>query len=68
MALDINPLLNPYMGKDGSVAPVGAVYNQSVRGTILASSEVVRLFEALGWKWGGRWETPIDYQHFEKEV
>ncbi|WP_146073563.1 M15 family metallopeptidase, partial [Amycolatopsis sp. CA-126428] len=19
-----------------------------------------------GWTWGGSWDTPIDYQHFEK--
>ncbi|MFF1613422.1 M15 family metallopeptidase, partial [Amycolatopsis sp. NPDC058278] len=23
-------------------------------------------FTTRGWTWGGSWDTPIDYQHFEK--
>ncbi|MEV6448198.1 M15 family metallopeptidase, partial [Amycolatopsis sp. NPDC051716] len=25
-----------------------------------------RAFVSRGWTWGGSWDTPIDYQHFEK--
>jgi hypothetical protein len=25
---------------------------------------LVRAFESVGWKWGGRWAASPDYQHF----
>ena len=31
----------------------------AVRGGLL-----VRAFASVGWKWGGRWTTKKDYQHF----
>jgi hypothetical protein len=27
---------------------------------------VVRVFTDRGWRWGGYWRSPIDYQHFER--
>ena len=26
----------------------------------------VHVFTDRGWRWGGYWTTPIDYQHFER--
>jgi peptidoglycan L-alanyl-D-glutamate endopeptidase CwlK len=73
-ALDINPKLNPFIKGVNSeiVQPAGAVYDPSKPGTLTPDSPIVKKFEALGWEWGGTWETnsqgiPVkDYQHFEK--
>jgi len=65
-ALDLNPRLNPYFARDGKVYPEGATYDPSVMGTITATSDVVALFKALGWEWGGDWESVKDFQHFQK--
>ncbi|MEJ0053471.1 MAG: M15 family metallopeptidase [bacterium] len=62
-AIDLNPLLNPYIGIDGAVAPSGAVYDISVPGTI--TEDIAAIFKSCGWKWGGDWN-PKDWQHFEK--
>ncbi len=66
-AIDINPLINPYI-KNGVVLPpqsrpyVKRVNN--VPGMIRAGSPVVEIFERNGWKWGGNWLNLKDYQHF----
>jgi len=64
-AIDINPLLNPYVKKH-SVEPEGAVYNPELKGTITNNSEIVKIFKSYGWNWGGNWNKGKDYQHFEK--
>ena len=33
-------------------------------GMALAGGVLVRAFESVGWKWGGRWSGSPDYQHF----
>ena len=65
LAIDINPLLNPYH-KGDVVLPSGARYDVAQPGTIAADGFLVALFKKLGWKWGGDFETLKDYQHFEK--
>ena len=67
MAIDINPKLNPYV-KNGTPMPVDAVYDTSARGTINASSELVKEFKKRGWTWGGDWKSLKDYQHFQKNI
>lgn len=64
-AIDINPLLNPYYGRNG-IAPKGARYNQSKPGTLTPDSKVVKIFEAHGWEWLGHQQKYPDYMHFEK--
>ncbi len=64
-AIDINPLLNPYMRKDLH-QPKGSVYDTSLPGTITKDSFLVKEFNKLGWEWGGNWKDRKDYQHFEK--
>ena len=66
LAVDLNPLQNPYFARDGKVYPQGAVHDPSVPGTIARDGPVVSLFKARGWTWGGDWTIPVDYQHFEK--
>lgn len=69
-AIDINPVQNPYISRSGAVYPPnGAPYvdrTQHAPGMIHAGDATERAFTTRGWTWGGSWNTPIDYQHFEK--
>lgn len=67
LAIDINPLQNPYI-KNDIVTPPGANYNSNTKGTIKPGSKLVKIFKARGWIWGGDWKSLKDYQHFQKEV
>jgi hypothetical protein len=66
-AIDINPIQNPEV-RDGRVSPpAGARYldrSRRARGLIRADDAVVRTFAAIGWGWGGYWQSLKDYQHF----
>jgi hypothetical protein len=33
-------------------------------GMAVSGGVLVRAFESVGWKWGGRWSGSPDYQHF----
>jgi hypothetical protein len=66
LAIDVNPVENPYI-LNGRVLPPGgadfidrSVYRpgMAVRGGVLTSA-----FADVGWGWGGVWSSP-DYQHF----
>ncbi len=74
MAVDINPLYNPYYKKTATgkvtVQPGNALKYcdrtaaypyKIVRGDLLH-----RLFLQYGFRWGGAWRTVKDWQHFEK--
>jgi len=66
-ALDLNPLINPYVRGDRVEPPGGRAYlsrDPSVAGLIVAEGAVVSAFAAAGWKWGGFWKSAKDYQHF----
>ena len=67
LAIDINPLLNPYI-KKGTSIPTGCIYDTTKAGTISSGSELVQEFKNRGWKWGGDWKNLKDYQHFEKRL
>jgi hypothetical protein len=67
-AIDLNPLLNPYI--DGAdLEPANAArYLDRTRtdpGLLHKDDPAVRAFTDRGWQWGGAWRSPIDYQHFE---
>jgi hypothetical protein len=67
LAIDINPLENPYLHAGQVSPPAGRAYLDRRRwrtGMIHAGDRVVRAFAAVGWSWGGAWHSPIDYQHF----
>jgi hypothetical protein len=69
LAIDINPLENPYVTRAGVSPPAGAAFvdrSQYRKGMIHAGDAVVRAFAAVGWKWGGTWRSPKDYQHFSQ--
>jgi hypothetical protein len=70
-AIDINPLINPYVKGDKVLPPAGRQYldrAKAFKGSILKDSFIVREFEKAGWTWGGRWPDRQDYQHFEKQA
>ena len=66
-AIDINPLLNPYVsGRDTAhVASRRYLNRNRVRpGMLVAGSEEVALIEAEGWSWAGSWPGRVqDYLH-----
>ncbi|MGH2554837.1 MAG: M15 family metallopeptidase [Actinomycetota bacterium] len=68
LAIDINPIENPYVGADGFVKNNHArrYRDRSLRrpGMIRAGDVVVRSFAAIGWEWGGYWNSGKDYMHF----
>lgn len=68
LAVDVNPLENPYVRSDGSVLrPAAEPYtDRSLEepGMIHAGDLVVRVFARIGWSWGGYWDSIKDYQHF----
>jgi hypothetical protein len=69
-AIDLNPLLNPEVDRTGAVQPKNAVpyldRNRTDPGLLHAGDPVVRVFTDRGWRWGGSWRSPLDYQHFER--
>ncbi|HNY50959.1 MAG TPA: M15 family metallopeptidase [Smithella sp.] len=65
-AVDINPVQNPVIYANGVIAPDGATYLPQERGTLTADHAVVQEFLKRGWHWGGNFEQPKDYHHFEK--
>jgi hypothetical protein len=65
-ALDINPVQNPVVYPNGVVAPEGAKYRPQESGTFIADHPIVQEFLRRGWHWGGNFEQPKDYHHFEK--
>lgn len=71
-AIDVNPLENPYIYTSGdgsiSVSPANAtnIYDRSGSHVITEADVAYALFTAYGFTWGGSWNNPKDYQHFEK--
>lgn len=78
LAVDINPLYNPYV-KKGFVSPAKGkpyAYNRSARSksrSTIINNMIIRrgdichrLFLKHGFRWGGSWSKLKDYQHFEK--
>ncbi len=71
MAVDINPLYNPYV-KPEKFTPVnaGAYVDRTADFPYKIAREnedyALTLFEAYGYFWGGEWGEVHDYQHFEK--
>jgi D-alanyl-D-alanine carboxypeptidase len=69
-AIDLNPLLNPYVDGSGAFQPKNAAAyldrSRTDPGLLHSGDPAVRVFTDHGWRWGGYWRSPIDYQHFER--
>jgi hypothetical protein len=68
LAIDINPLYNPYVRGAHVAPPEGSAYADRTDGNpalIHPGDAAVVAFAAIGWSWGGDWSSP-DYQHFSR--
>ncbi len=76
MAIDINPLYNPYVtaDKEGNIniSPEnGSGYADRTKDFMYKIDEFdlcYKLFISYGFSWGGSWSRSKDYQHFEKTI
>ena len=69
MAVDINPLQNPYVREEVIRPAAGRPYAdraQSFAHKIDRDDLCYKLFRSRGFSWGGAWRSAKDYQHFEK--
>ena len=70
LAIDINPMQNPYVTSDGYIFDYHArrYRDRSLHlpGMIHPGDAVVRAFEAIGWTWAGTWSHDKDYMHFSQ--
>lgn len=68
LAVDVDPIENPYVTASGGVAHVASrpYLNRSrIRpGMAYAGGVLVNAFRSIGWGWGGSWSGDRDYQHF----
>ena len=69
LAIDINPVQNPYIRiKEGATiieptAGLEFLNRHNLRSGMVES--IVPIFTKHGFIWGGKWDNPIDYHHFE---
>jgi hypothetical protein len=71
IAIDINPVQNPYVKGDIVLPEEGNNYlnREDIRkGMIIKGDMCYNAFKSRGWTWGGEWKSLKDYQHFEKEI
>ena len=70
LAIDINPLNNPYI-KGNTISPqnAGDYINRKLQlpEMIDYNDLAYKTFTKYGWKWGGNYKSLKDYQHFYKE-
>ncbi len=66
-AVDLNTVQNPYVSGSYVAPTAGRNYldrSNYRRGMVSSNGLVDSAFTAEGWKWGGDWSSPKDYQHF----
>ena len=75
LAIDINPLLNPYSKGSYFCPPEGMLYldrTLNIPGMITKGSYIYQLFKERGWQWGGECfferDGVIDRHHFQKVI
>jgi hypothetical protein len=72
LAIDINPIQNPYRDSKGTYPRAGLRYGipaerkPGITGLIVEGDIVTRAFADIGWSWGGNFKYIKDYQHFAK--
>lgn len=71
LAIDINPVQNPYIYKDEIAPTSGRLYTDRAdikKGMIQEKDACYTAFTSRGWQWGGAWKYEKDYQHFQKNI
>lgn len=72
MAMDVNPLQNPYIVAGSGLHWPQTEYKPKTHGALAADHLLVQLLEGRGWWWGGhgyvnaQGSEAVDYMHFEK--
>ncbi|MDF2890379.1 MAG: D-alanyl-D-alanine carboxypeptidase [Clostridia bacterium] len=69
IAIDINPVQNPYVYQEKIAPEKGIEYidrSKTSKGMITANDVCYKAFTNRGWTWGGDWKYEKDYQHFQK--
>lgn len=70
LAIDINPLNNPYI-KGNTISPANARSyidrNLKLPEMIYHKDLAYKVFTEYGWKWGGDYKSLKDYQHFYRD-
>lgn len=71
-AIDINPIQNPYISFEETgnsitiLPPMGKEYFNRTNARAGMVENIVNIFKKNGFTiWGGKWNTPIDWQHFQ---
>ncbi|GAA1991698.1 M15 family metallopeptidase [Amycolatopsis minnesotensis] len=67
LAIDLNPFCNPYVKGEIVVPELASAYKNRAAarpGMVLPGDATVRAFTAIGWTWGGSWNSPKDIMHF----
>ena len=67
LAIDVNPVENPYLVGGRVLPPAGRRYadrTRTRRGMAVQGGVLVEAFASVGWAWGGGWTHSRDYQHF----
>lgn len=69
-AIDINTRVNPCLYASGYFEPRNAAAyldrSRTDPGLLHVGDPAVHAFTDRGWRWGGEWTAPLDYQHFER--
>lgn len=68
VAIDINPVQNPYVKNKIILPESGKEFldRRDIRkGMIVEGDACYNAFKSRGWTWGGDWDSLKDYQHFE---
>lgn len=67
-AIDVNAIENPYVYANGTTTHARSRpyldRSRSRKGMAHRGGVLVRAFTRAGWRWGGDWPGPTDYQHF----
>lgn len=72
LAIDINPVQNPFRDGRETVPRAGSLYDQpherkpGIIGLIVNGDVVTKAFARIGWSWGGNFRYTKDYQHFAR--
>jgi hypothetical protein len=66
LAVDVNPVENPYVGCGQSRDPKARRYrDRSHHRRGMVTARAIRAFGSIGWGWGGSWSgSTKDYMHF----
>jgi hypothetical protein len=69
LAVDVNPFHNPYLKGDLVLPELASAYtdrSDARPGMIMPGDVVTEAFGAIGWGWGGNWNSLKDWMHFSR--